>query len=205
MTVRPLPLAQPGGSGARDGLVAPAGSGRRRRRSAAGVVVALCLLFAWPAVVVAHGGTLLGSAVTGPYRTQLTGQLLPDGAPDGGRAFDLTAYVTDAASGADATVDVRTTIWLDGRPVRGAVHRIAGGYEAVVPVPDGATIGRQRIVVDVSGARGSGRLEIAPIEDGGPPTALFAITAVALAALVALALVARRRRPPADEDDADLA
>jgi hypothetical protein len=155
--------------------------------------------------VVAHGGTLLGSAVTGPYRTQLTGQLLPDGAPGGGRAFDLTAYVTDAASGADATVDVRTTIWLDGRPVRGSVHRIAGGYEAVVPVPDGATIGRQRIVVDVSGARGSGRLEIAPIEDGGPPAALFAITAVALAALVTLAVVARRRRLPADEDPDDRA
>jgi len=147
----------------------------------------------------AHGGTLLGSAVTGPYRTQVTAAPLHE--PGRGPQIDVTVYVSDAASGTPASgLRVRTAVEVDGHVLRPPVREIAGGYEAIVPVPGDARVGDQRIDVTIDGPRGSGRLTIEPTEDGGPPTALLAGTAVALAALVALALRARRRRDQAGEE-----
>lgn len=174
------------------------------RRACAFLVLALTAALAVPALAAAHGGTLLGSAVAGPYRTQVTGAPLHEaGKPP---AIDITVYVSNAASGTPVDdARVRTTVHLDGRPVSPTVRRIAGGYEAIVPNTGDARIGRQRIDVQLAGSLGTGTLRIDPIDDGGgPPTVLIVATVVVLAGLLALVVRTRRRRAAADPDDEDV-
>lgn len=184
----------------------PAARGARPawRDARAILVLALAAALALPVAAGAHGGTLLGSAVAGPYRTQVTGAPLREaGKPP---AIDITVYVSDAASGTPVDdARVRTTVHLDGRAVSPMVRRIAGGYEAVVPDTGDARIGRQRIDVQLAGSLGIGTLRIDPIDDGGgPPTALVVATVVVLAGLLGLVLRVRRRRVAAGPDDEDL-
>lgn len=176
----------------------PGPSPARARRAARmpGLVLsaALALLLA-PAVAGAHGGILLGSAVAGPYRTQVTAAPLTE--PGRPPAIDVTVYLTTTDSStpiSDATV--RTTVQADGRTVRPTVRQIGGGYEAIVPVKDAYTVGKQRIDVQISGPRGTGRLTIDPTasEDGGPPVPLLIVSGIFCAALAVLVVRVRRRR-----------
>lgn len=176
--------------------------GRRRAgrpgsaRSVAVLAVAAALVL--PAPAGAHGGTLLGSAVAGPYRAQVTAARLREaGRPP---AIDITVYVSNAASGTPVDdARVRTTVHLDGRSVSPTVRRIAGGYEAIVPATGDARIGRQRIDVQLAGSLGTGRLRIDPIDPGGgPPTTLAVVTVVLVAGLLALVVRVRRRRAADD-------
>jgi hypothetical protein len=168
------------------------------RRVAGAIVVAL--LAAFPAGAAAHGGILLGSAVAGPYRTQV--MAAPLVRPGRSPAIDVTVYLADPRTNTPITdATVRTAVTVDGRVLRPPVRAIGGGYEAIVPVDDAYTVGRQRIAVDVSGARGTGRVVIDPVpEDGGPPAALMAVSGVVL--VVLLGVVARVRRARARAESA---
>ena len=166
----------------------------RGRRVLAALLATLAVALA-PAQAVAHGGTLLASAVAGPYRTQVTAAPLTE--PGKPPAIDVTVYLSTTDSNTPiAGATVRTTVVADGRTVRPRVREIAGGYEAVVPVKDAYTVGQQRIDVAISGPRGTGRLTIDPTEadGGGLPLPLAIGTAVVLAGLVVLTVRVRRRR-----------
>lgn len=175
---------------------------RSPRPSVVGLVLAVLALLLTPALAAAHGGILLASAVAGPYRTQVTAAPLTErGRPP---AIDVTVYLSTVDSNtpiSDATV--RTTVEADGRTVTPSVREIAGGYEAIVPVKNAFTVGKQRIHVQISGPRGTGQLTIDPTDasGGGPPVALIVGTVVVLAAL--LVLVVRVRRGRARELDAE--
>ncbi|WP_210495220.1 hypothetical protein [Patulibacter sp. SYSU D01012] len=170
------------------------------RRAAAALAAALALAGAAPATAGAHGGILLGSAIAGPYRTQvMAAPLVEKGRPP---AIDVTVYLSSVDTNTPITdARVRTTVTADGRTVRPRVEEIAGGYEAIVPVKDAFTVGQQRIVVDIAGPRGTGRVAVDPLrKDGGPPVALLAATGVALVALLGVGLRVRRRRLAGDPD-----
>jgi len=166
-------------------------------------LLAALLLVLVPATAGAHGGVLLGSAVAGPYRTQVTAAPLTE--PGKPPAIDVTVYLSTTDSGTpigDATV--RTTVEADGRTVTPAVRRIAGGYEAIVPVKDAYTVGQQRIDVQISGPRGTGQLTIDP-EDGqggGPPVVPLVVSAIVAIGLLLLVVRVRRRRA-GDEADVE--
>lgn len=170
------------------------------RRTCAVVLAALVVAFGVAAPAGAHGGTLLGSAVAGPYRVQVTGAPLNE--PGKPPAIDVTVYVKDASTGTPVDdAQVRTVVRVEGALIRPAIRRIAGGYEGIVPGTGDARVGEQRIEVDVSGPLGSGRLAIDPVdESGGPPVPLLVATAVVL--LGSLVLVVRVRRRGAREPEA---
>ncbi|MGX6447978.1 hypothetical protein ACVU7I_07930 [Patulibacter sp. S7RM1-6] len=175
------------------------------RRALAAAAAALTLAGALPATAGAHGGILLGSAIAGPYRTQvMAAPLVERGkAP----AIDVTVYLSTVDSNTPITgARVRTTVTTDGRTVRPRVEEIAGGYEAIVPVQDAFTVGQQRIVVDISGPRGTGHVVVNPLEeDGGPPVALLVGSGIALVALLGVGVTVQRRRLARlgpDEEDA---
>jgi hypothetical protein len=186
------PSADGAGRGRRGVASSP---GPRRRRWAAALAVGLLA----PAAVAvpgaaAHGGTLLGSAVAGPYRTQVTAApLVVRGRPP---AIDVTVYLSSTTSSTPISdARVRTTVRADGRTLRPAVRQIAGGYEAIVPVKDAFTVGQQTIDVDITGPRGTGHVTVRPFaKDGGPPVGLLVGSGVALVALGAFAVGVRRRR-----------
>jgi hypothetical protein len=171
-------------------------AGARRVVGVRRVVVAsvVALLVAFPAAAAAHGGILLGSAVAGPYRTQV--MAAPLVRPGRSPAIDVTVYLADPRTNTPITdATVRTAVTVDGRTLRPPVRAIGGGYEAIVPVGDAYTVGRQRIVVDVSGARGAGRVVIDPMpEGGGPPPALLAVSGALVLVLVVVAMRTRRAR-----------
>jgi hypothetical protein len=147
-----------------------------------------------PAGAVAHGGILLGSAVAGPYRTQvMAAPLVRPGKPP---AIDVTVYLSGVDTNTPITdATVRTAVTVQGRTLRPPVRRIGGGYEAIVPVDDAYTVGRQRIVVDIAGPRGTGRVTVDPLpQEGGPPAALLAASGVLLLLLGAWAVRVRRTR-----------
>lgn len=159
------------------------------------LVAAVALTAVVPSTAAAHGGILLGSAVAGPYRTQVAAAPLTE--PGRPPAIDVTVYLRTVDTNTpidDATV--RTTVVADGRTIRPRVRRITGGYEAVVPVEDAYTVGQQRIDVRISGPRGTGRMTIAPrqAEGGGPPVPLLIATALACAGLGLLVVRVRRGR-----------
>lgn len=158
------------------------------------VVLALALSGLVPVSAGAHGGSLLGSAITGPYRTQVTAApLLERGRPP---AIDITVYVSNATSSAPVTdATVRTTVTAEGRTTRPSVRQIAAGYEVVVPVKDAYTVGQQRIDVQVAGPAGTGRITIEPAAEAEEPPVVAIVASVAiLLALCAVALRVRRRR-----------
>ena len=163
-----------------------------RRRAT--VLAALAVLAALPAGAVAHGGILLGSAVAGPYRTQV--MAAPLVRPGARPAIDVTVYLADARTNTPVTdARVRTQVTADGRTLRPPVRAIGGGYEAIVPTDDAYTVGRQRIVVDIAGRRGTGRVVVDPLpEDGGPPAALPAVSGALLVVLTLVVVRVRRAR-----------
>ncbi|WP_157260871.1 hypothetical protein [Patulibacter minatonensis] len=162
---------------------------------------ALALVGLAPASASAHGGILLGSAVAGPYRTQVTAAPLTE--PGKPPAIDVTVYVSNATTSAPVSgAKVRTTVQADGRTVRPEVREIAGGYEAIVPVKDAYTVGKQTIDVDIAGPLGSGHVTVRPLKkDGGPPVVLVVATVVLLLGLLALTVRVRRRRAIDGGDD----
>lgn len=157
-------------------------------------VVALLVVVLLPSAAGAHGGILLASTTAGPYRVQITGApLVERGRPP---AVDVTVYVSTTTSSTpvdDATV--RTTVTADGRTTTPTVRRIAGGYEAIVPVRDAYTVGQQAIEVDVQGPLGSGHVSVQPrTGEDGPPVAAIAASGIVLLALCGVAVRVRRRR-----------
>jgi hypothetical protein len=174
---------------------------RRLLALAAGALLLAGLL---PAAAGAHGGILLGSAVAGPYRTQVTAAPLTE--PGKPPAIDVTVYVSNATTSAPVSgATVRTTVQADGRTVRPKVTEIAGGYEAIVPVKDAYTVGKQTIDVDISGPLGTGHVTVRPLKkDGGPPVVLLVVTGVLLVGLLALTARVRRRRAAGGDDGEDV-
>jgi hypothetical protein len=174
-------------------------AGGLRRRSAP-PLAALALLAVLPAGAAAHGGILLGSAMAGPYRTQV--MAAPLVRPGERPAIDVTVYLSGVDTNTPITdATVRTAVTVDGRTLRPRVRRIGGGYEAIVPVDDAYTVGRQRIVVDIAGARGTGQVTIDPVPgDGGPPPALLAGSGVLLVLLGAWVVRVRRTRTRREAD-----
>ncbi|WP_157251527.1 hypothetical protein [Patulibacter americanus] len=170
------------------------------RRRSGPPLVALALLVAVPAGAVAHGGILLGSAVAGPYRTQV--MAAPLVRPGERPAIDVTVYLSGVETNTPITdATVRTAVTVDGRTLRPPVRRIGGGYEAIVPVGDAYTVGRQRVVVDIAGPRGTGQVTVDPVpEDGGPPTGLLAGSGVLLLLLGAWVVRVRRTRARREAD-----
>ena len=172
------------------------------RRPTVVLLAALAILAAAPAGAAAHGGILLGSAVAGPYRTQVMAAPLvrPGRLP----AIDVTVYLSGVDTNTPITdATVRTAVTVEGRTLRPPVRRIGGGYEAIVPVGDAYTVGRQRIVVDIAGPRGTGRVTVDPIrEDGGPPAVLLAASGVLLLLLGAWAVRVRRTRATSEAEAA---
>ncbi|MEV4422963.1 hypothetical protein AB0L40_23735 [Patulibacter sp. NPDC049589] len=161
------------------------------------VALALLTLALLPAAAGAHGGILLASTTAGPYRTQVTAAPLVERGKQ--PAIDVTVYLSTVDSNTpigDATV--RTTVVADGRTLHPSVRQIAGGYEAVVPVENAFTVGKQRIDVQISGPRGTGRVTIDPTDadGGGPPVALLAGTVVVVLLLGFLVVRVRRGRGP---------
>jgi hypothetical protein len=164
------------------------------------LLLALAVLAATPAAAAAHAGILLGSAVAGPYRTQV--MAAPLVRPGERPAIDVTVYLSGVDTNTPITdATVRTAVTVDGRTLRPPVRRIGGGYEAIVPVDDAYTVGRQRIVVDIAGPRGTGRVTVDPVpEDGGPPPALMAASGVLLLLLGAWIVRVRRGRARREAD-----
>lgn len=178
------------GTGTGTGAGAGAGSWAGSGLALAGAAVLLAL----PAGAAAHGGILLGSAVAGPYRTQV--MAAPLVRPGERPAIDVTVYLSGVATNTPITdATVRTVVTVGGRIVRPRVREVGGGYEALVPVDDAYTVGRQRIVVDIAGPRGTGHVVVDPLpRDGGPPAGLLAGTGALLVLLGTLVVRVRIRR-----------
>lgn len=174
------------------------------RRFAVLAVAALVVGGLAPATASAHGGILLGSAIAGPYRTQVTAApLVERGRPP---AIDITVYLSSTSSSAPiSNATVRTTVKADGRTVRPRVNQIAGGYEAIVPVKNAYTVGQQTIDVDISGPAGTGHVTVRPFKkDGGPPVGLMIGTGIVVLGLVLLTIKVRRGRAAGGEDGEDV-
>lgn len=152
------------------------------------------LLACLPATAFAHGGTTVASGSNAAYK--LSVQALDIRLEDGRPGVDFTAYPIRRANGAPE-LDAQVLFTLGEHRSEGV--REGDGIAAELPLESSGEWRRLPIAVTLTGSAGTLTVRAdALLEDDGIPGWLLPVSGVAVAGLIALTVI-RRRRMAAEE------